>query len=380
MTNEEYLERISKEPTTEMVKQGNGYRYIPKSILQKELLLLYNGHTKWEMMRETVSRNGLWGTGLLWYKHPVTGGEDAVKIQKLWVAKEKEVVGKITEVEAPLDAEIEVYENNQRRLIEEEKQRKEEAYMMRTQALTKMGALYSDGYFALGNVSMEANLVKESSNETWESEILPAFNVEYQKAESERIEQERVQKEKDDELKRQQEEFAQKQREFEAQQAEFKRQQDAIEAKRREDELAKEREEMTRRNKLQQKRFSLLMPVNPSGTDVNMSALWELSDEEFDTLLSSKTEKFKKEQAEKQKAIEEEAAKRERDRILEEQRISEQKKAEELAKAGDKAQWDNFIANINKIQLPTGKSGQYRRICAIAKDKIEEILNLKPLS
>lgn len=73
MTDQEYISLISREPTLDMVKQGRGYKYIKKSILQKELLTIYSGHTKWEMLRDTVSKNGLWGTGLLSYKHPVSG-------------------------------------------------------------------------------------------------------------------------------------------------------------------------------------------------------------------------------------------------------------------------------------------------------------------
>lgn len=72
MTEQEYIDYISREPLESMIRKGNGYLYIPKSILQKELLLLYKGHTKWEMLRDSITKNGLWGTGILHYKHPVT--------------------------------------------------------------------------------------------------------------------------------------------------------------------------------------------------------------------------------------------------------------------------------------------------------------------
>jgi len=77
--NEEYIDLISREPTAEMVKEVRNkkgeleYRYIPKSILQRELLTIYNGHTKFEMLRETVGKTGMYGTGLFHYKHPVSG-------------------------------------------------------------------------------------------------------------------------------------------------------------------------------------------------------------------------------------------------------------------------------------------------------------------
>jgi len=132
------------------------------------------------------------------------GREDAVKIQKLWVAKEKEVVAKVTEVEAPLDAEISRFQAEVERLANAEKLRQEEAYMQRTQALTKMSALYSDGCFVLGDFSIEGNLVKESSEDVWKEEILPRFTEEYQKAEADRIEETRKKAEHEAEIKRQQ--------------------------------------------------------------------------------------------------------------------------------------------------------------------------------
>jgi len=79
MTNEFYIQQISKEPTKDMVREFKNkageveYLYLPKSIIQKELLRIYEGHTKWEMLRETVGKQGMFGTGILHYKHPVSG-------------------------------------------------------------------------------------------------------------------------------------------------------------------------------------------------------------------------------------------------------------------------------------------------------------------
>lgn len=79
MTTEEYVTALNKEPTPEMiieVKKKDGtldYKFIPKSILQKEILSIYGGSDQWEMIRDTVGKDGLWGTGILKVKHPVTG-------------------------------------------------------------------------------------------------------------------------------------------------------------------------------------------------------------------------------------------------------------------------------------------------------------------
>lgn len=79
MNNETYVALISREPDKAMVREMKNkkgeveYLYLPKSIIQKELLSIYEGHTKWEMLRETVGKVGMYGTGILHYKHPVSG-------------------------------------------------------------------------------------------------------------------------------------------------------------------------------------------------------------------------------------------------------------------------------------------------------------------
>jgi hypothetical protein len=49
-----------------------------------------------------------------------------------------------------------------------------------------------------------------------------------------------------------------------------------------------------------------------------------------------------------------------------------------MAKSGDKALWAYFTEQVQAIELPHLKSGQYRKIANIAKEKIDEILALKP--
>jgi hypothetical protein len=60
---------------TEVVDKVSGdisYRYIKKSVIQKELLKIYEGHTRWEMLRETVTAKGMYGVGRFEYRHPVS--------------------------------------------------------------------------------------------------------------------------------------------------------------------------------------------------------------------------------------------------------------------------------------------------------------------
>jgi hypothetical protein len=295
------------------------------------------------------------------------GREEAVRVQKQWIAKEKEVLGKIAEVESPLDAEIDRFDNHMKEVELAEQRRQEQQYMERTQALTKIGALYHDASFTLGSFTLDASLVKESSPNVWQDEILPKFIEEHLIIEGERVEKEK--REAEARLK------------FEQEQAEFKRQQEEFEAKKRE----AERKVQIERSRLQNERFGRLIMYNPYGADVDMATLWALGDDQFEEILASKRAEYDRSQAERQKAIEQAAIKRERERIEEEERQAairkqqeEARKAEELAKSGDKAIWNHFIEQIAAIEMPVVKSGQYRKAANIAKDRIVDILNLKP--
>jgi len=314
-----------------------------------------------------------------------SGREDAVKVQKLWVAKEKEVVGEILAIETPLDEEISKFDAEVERIKVEEKNRQEEAYMHRTQSLTKMGAVYSNNEFTLGEFSIESNLVKDCSQEVWESDMLPKFQEQYQIIEAERIAEEQRKAAEAAELKRKQDELVEQQRKFQEEQAEFKRKQDEAARIERERIEEENREKLRLQNELQNTRLQKLMPFNPYAHNVNTTSLWALSEEEFVATLNSTKETHELAEANKQKQISEAAAAKERERLAEESRLAEikrqqeeQRKAEELAAAGDKANWENFIEQVSKLTYPTLKSGRYLKIGAIAKEKLEEILSLKP--
>ena len=49
------------------------YRYIPKYILERELRSIYGGKHSWDMERDTFTKNGAWGKGVLTIIHPVDG-------------------------------------------------------------------------------------------------------------------------------------------------------------------------------------------------------------------------------------------------------------------------------------------------------------------
>jgi colicin import membrane protein len=322
------------------------------------------------------------------------GREEAVKAQKQWIAKEKEIVGQVAEVEDALDAEIKRFDDEVARIEQEEKDRQEEAYINRQAALTKMGAVYSNGEFTLGEASFEANLIKGSSEEVWVDAVLPKFQEEYEKIEAVKIAE---QKKKDDEaaeLKRQQDELADKKRIFDEQQAAFKKQQEEAQRLEQEKQRADELEKEKIKSVLQKQRFELMFPINPTGADVDMNNLWALGESDFAEKLAAKTVEFEKAKAEKERLAEEkrlddiEAAKQkaikdEQERVAEQARLDEIKKREaeekrlsELDAASDKTKWEEFIKQVSVIDMFEMRSGQYRKKMQIAKEKLEEILSL----
>lgn len=320
------------------------------------------------------------------------GREEAVKTQKLWIAKEKEVVGKVAEVEDALDAEIAKYDAEVERKENEEKNRQEEAYINRQAVLTKMGAIYQDGSFVLGAASFEATLIKESAQDVWEETILPKFQAEYEKIESVRVAQEKEKAEREAEMKRQQEEL-------EKQQAEFKKQQEEFEKQKQE----AERLERERVQQLVKSRSAILrgLGMNYDGTKYDYADIFihnnqmaALDENEWTVLVSETTVKIKdykdaeeKRQkeaqlererlAEEKKAADIEAAKQ--DAIIKEkQRIAEeeQKRQLELEAATDKKKWEDFIKQVEGITFFEMKNVQYRKKMTTAREKINEILGL----
>lgn len=318
--------------------------------------------------------------------------EEAVAYQKKCVAKEKEIVSIVSEIEDPIDAEIAKYDAELKRKEEEEKQRKENEYMARTQNLTKMGAVYSNNEFTLGEFSIEANLVKDCSQEVWESDMLPKFQEQYQIIEAERIAEEQRKANEAAELKRKQDELAQKQREFEEQQAAFKKQQEELAQKAREEQLQREKEEFEARQSLINQRASILSALGMrfNGTeyfyaDLNVSVIemGSLNENDWVDLVQKITPGVEQRQKEESARKAEEVAIIEREKIAEQQRQEaikkqqdEEAKALELAQSNDRTKWDAFVAQLNALVHQEMRSPKYKRMQTIAKEKIEEIINL----
>lgn len=278
------------------------------------------------------------------------GRERAVKEQKLWIAKEKEIVGEVDVVEGALDAEIALYDNEVKRKEQEEVKRQEEAYINRQAALTKMGARYEGGSFVLGDASFEADLVKGMDSDIWDNDVLPKFQAEYEKIEAVRIAEEKEKSDREAAFKAEQEKMRLEQEAFRLQQEEFKKQQDEAARIEREKAIALENEMLLAQREAQ---FKIMQEQAEAAAEAKR--LVDVEKAKQDAILAEQKRQADAEEAKRQEEI---------------------RKQAELEAAGDKTKWQDFIAQVEKIQVFEMRSGQYRKKMQMAKEKIDEILGL----
>lgn len=333
--------------------------------------------------------------GILTEKLCKAGREDAIKIQKLWLSKEKEILDKIDEVQKPLDAEIKRYEDEQERLAQLEIQRKEEQYMKRQTALLKMEARYEGSSFVLGDVSYDVNNIKEADEEIWNDTILPKFQREFAKVEAAKAEEVRLRKEAEEKLRAEQEELRKQQEEMQRQQAELQRQKEEADRKENERKQQEQSAEQAKRDAVINDRIGQLVNLGLNyspqfnayiGYGCNVDVLTELklwNDTEWNDAISKiapMVEEVKKKQEQERIA---EIHRLEREKIEQEQKEAEykrlqeeQRKAEELAQASDKEKWSALLLQIDAIKFPDFKSPTYKKKLAVLIEKIEEIKEL----
>src|SRR5215469_10329404 len=133
------------------------------------------------------ARRNVRSIGILAEKACRKGREEAVRTQKLWIEKEKEVLKRIAEVQDPLDAEIDKYEKEVARKEEAERQRIAEQTILRHGILMRLGANYIGGSFVLNHISYESTLVKEVDEDIWQNTILPKYKAEFERVEADRV-------------------------------------------------------------------------------------------------------------------------------------------------------------------------------------------------
>lgn len=398
---------IEEKINNELVK-ANVTEAIIASLKEKYLPLKINGiEDKETYIQVKEARKECKGLRVMAEKICKKGREDAVAIQKAWVAKEKEVAGKIGEVEDYLEKQEKDYEALVEKEKADRKRKQEEQFILRQAELSKMGVLYSDGNFTLNDVSFEMALIKECEPDVWEDAVLPKYKAAFAVIEAERAEQDRIKNEREAEIKRQQEEVERKQRELEEREAAIKKAEEGKLRKEQEEERRAYEAEKAKRDAKIKSRCNELQALGLApkfeddhlyyiGYDCAVSNLdiSGYSDEKWNEMIEKMTphiEQKKKEAEEKRLAeIEEqkriaaeEAAKKERERIEKEQREAEikrkqeeERKAEEMAQSSDKEKWSDILSQLEKIEIHEMRSGQYRKKASILREKLEEIKEL----
>ena len=278
------------------------------------------------------------------------GREEAVKTQKLWIAKEKEIVSQVDVVESALDAEIALYDNELKRKEQEEIKRKEEVYINRQAALNKMGATYQGGSFVLGDASFESELVKGMDDEIWNNDVLPKFKAEYEKIEAVRVAEEKAKAEREAAFKAEQEKMRQEQEAFRLQQEQFKQQQEEAARVEREKQAAEQREKDRIAREAEFEKMKIA-----AAEAAEAKRLADVEKAKQDAILAEQARQAAEAEAKRQEEI---------------------KKQQELEAAGDKTKWEDFIKQVKEVGTFEMRSGQYRKRMQMAKEKLEEIINL----
>lgn len=323
------------------------------------------------------------------------GRDEAVKTQKAWVAKEKEVTGKILEIETLLQKEEDAYEAEKERIKAEKKRVEDNRLTTRTVQLTGMGASLVDGLFVLGEVKYQVNDIREFDDEKYTNEILPQYKNIFQAAEEARVKAENERRVAEARLRLEREEFEKKQAEFELQQKKIQ-----------EEQKRKEREEEEKRDAIMQQRYQKLQSIGLNydfkydafvyeGVNVDNKTEISLWDEAtFNSKVVELQNEIKKIKQQKEEAdrikleamrkfAEEKAAEEERKRIaeqqLEEERIriwDEMIRKEEAEKAKDSEKWKVFKDRIVSIELPTVTGKLYSAKLKKAVELLNQVANL----
>lgn len=336
------------------------------------------------------------------------GREDAIAIQKKWVAKEKEIVDRIDKVEDYLKSQEDIYEAEKERQKQEKLRMEQENLSKRQQQLFKMGAELRDGKFILEDVEVDIVLIRESSDESYQNNILSEFIPIYERREEERkkreAEEEAERRRQAAERKRLEEEAA----ELKRQQDELKRQQEKLEKEKREAEEERERLAEQERQRIFNERSIFLKNLGMTFDFSNNSysyvgeeteihiGLHEIktsNPEEWEELtrhipLTISKDKDLKEQKrlafieEQKKKAAEEAVEQERAaRRKQEEDEAEQKRLAAIAEqeridnASDAEKWQIFVSALKAIPIPQMKAKKHRDKVAMASEKIEEILS-----
>ncbi len=168
------------------------------------------------------------------------GRQEAVRIQKAWIAKEKEINSQFEEVEAHLQAETDKVDAEKERIRQEAERVAQERLNARCKELIDCGCAFDGSNYSINELTISMPIIKDMDNERFSAFMVQVkeqyaiiLKAEADRKEAERIEAERIATEKkaeEERLQKEREELERQRREFEEQQAKSKAEQERIAA------------------------------------------------------------------------------------------------------------------------------------------------------
>lgn len=338
------------------------------------------------------------------------GRSDAVKTQRLWLSKLRELLAKTGETKNPIDADIKLYDDEDERKEQEAEKKRTEVYMNRQTTLSRLGATYDNGSFVSNHISYEVELLKNADEEMWNDTILPKYRKVFEEVEAARVAEESKRKEELAQQKAERERFEAEQKKFREEQElfakeqrELQQQKDAHEKQQREEQERKYNEERQKQQKIIENRVSQLRSLGLLFSyeydsyvfeDVAISRVVEIegmNNEKWDEIILKITptiERNKKELEEKRLAQQEKekqatielAAQKEREKIAEEQRQAElkkqqeeQRRQQEMDAAKDKEKYASVIEYLINYPKYAMTSNFYKGKMNIISDFINDL-------
>lgn len=318
------------------------------------------------------------------------GREEAVRVQKDWIEAEKRVTGPISEIEKHLQDQEDAYDAEKDRIKKEAEEKEHKRIQARVQQLIDNGCVFDGVSYNIGEISMSGSDVQACNDEVFAEAIAAVITERDRLAEEKRVEEARLQAEREEEerLHKEEEERLAKERENLAR---LQKEQAEKEASLRaeQEQLAKEREEL-KRQKIKSRNRQLmdlglhfcLDGFSLGNTHVSEHDIVVLTDEEWNDLIYVITPDIKnildrvEEEAREAKRKEAEAAAEEEDKKRKQAAAyaeAEKKRLEALRP--DKEKLMAYAESLGAVQMPDLTSDEANAILNSAVKSLENIKN-----
>lgn len=320
-----------------------------------------------------------------------TGSEDDRKAAKSFYLECGRAIDKkaawieetILSLENPIKKQIEAIDTEKDRLKAEKIAMESKRLIGRTSRLKELGADFDGNNFFSDDLSYEISVVRESSDQLFEDNILPKFRKIFETKEAIRLQEQDKKDVEAAELKRQQEELERQKKELADQQDKLriakekadKESADIAEAERKKKIEAEKKLILERVHQLQEIVWTGLSYSYSRDTHtilVKQEQLIQMTEDDFVKFRDTHNSRVAKDRLEFQKVQEEIATK---NAELKRQG-EEQKRKEELERASDKEKFTIYIDHVTAVPYPELKSRYWRDKLNIVKEKMEELKEL----